>query len=67
MKIHNPFYSNNPIIIVSVVATIIAAIIVLFVGTFLAPRVVFTVIALILLAGVVNVVKYILTGKGFVQ
>lgn len=67
MKIHNPFYSDKPIIIVSVAATIIAAAIGLFVGVFLAPRVVFTVIALILLAGVINVVKYIFTGKGFVQ
>lgn len=67
MKIYNPFYSDKSIIIVSVIATIITAAIVLFVGVFVAPKAVFTVIALILLAGVANVVKYIFTGKGFVQ
>jgi hypothetical protein len=67
MKIHNPFYSNNPIITVSVVATICALVTLLGVGAILAPEVVLTVIALILLAGVVNVVKYIFTGKGFIQ
>lgn len=67
MKIHNPFYSNSPIIEVSIVATIITAAVGLGVGTFLAPEVVLTIVALILLAGVINLIKYIFTGKGFIQ
>ena len=67
MKIHNPFYSNSPIIEVSIVATIITAAVGLGVGTFLAPKVVLTIVALILLAGVINLIKYIFTGKGFIQ
>lgn len=67
MKVYNPFYTENPVVMISVVITLIAAFFGLIVLAFMLPELLLLIISLIAIASVANVVKYIFTGKGFIQ
>ena len=67
MKFHNPFCSNSSAINISLVATMLFAACCVVVLGILFPKVLVAVVVLALVAGTANIVKYLFTGKGFVE